>query len=257
MNIEFARSGPVATIRLNRPEKRNALTSEMLGSLSQLLDKIENSTDVRALILTAEGNDAFCAGTDIRELAELDQPTALRASRHGQAVCDQLEKLPLPVIAAINGIAAGGGFELALACHLRVAVNTAQFSLPEIKLGTIPAYGGTQRLLREIGRGRAIEMILTGENISAEQAKSTGLVNRVVDRENLIPHVELLAHQIASMATLAIRAGLKAVIEGSEKSLDDGLDLEARLFASLFSSEDVHEGTRAFLEKRQPQFKGA
>jgi enoyl-CoA hydratase len=257
MNVEFERSGPVATIRLNRPEKRNALTSEMLGSLSQLLKKTENSTDVRALILTAEGHDAFCAGTDIRELAELDQQTALRASRHGQAVCDQLEKLPVPVIAAINGIAAGGGFELALACHLRIAVNTAEFSLPEIKLGAIPAYGGTQRLLREIGRGRAIEMILTGETISAEHAMNAGLVNRVVDHENLIPHVESLANHIAGMAPLAIRAGLKAVIEGGEMSLEDGLDLEARLFASLFSSEDVHEGTRAFLEKRQPKFKGA
>jgi enoyl-CoA hydratase len=212
MHVEFATSGSVATIRLNRPEKQNALTSEMISSLSELLTNVERSRDLRALILTAEGNEAFCGGVDSRE--------------QSQVICQRLETLPIPVIAAINGIAAGGGCELALACHLRIAAKSAEF------------------------------VSLAGETISADQAKKSGLVNSVVDDERLMKAAAALAKQIASMAPLAIRAGLKAVNEGGEMSLEDGLDLEARLFASLFSTEDVKEGTRAFLEKRQPHFKG-
>jgi enoyl-CoA hydratase len=252
----FECSGPIATIRLNRPEKRNALSSEMLRALGEILERIERTSDLRSVILTGEGKQAFSSGTDIGELAQLNEHDARQVSERGQAICTKVEKLQVPVIAAINGVAAGGGFELALACPLRIAASNAQFSLPEIKLGAIPGYGGTQRLAREIGRGRGLQMILTGETISAVQAREAGFVNRVVEPESLIPHSLALAHEIASMAPLALRAALEAVIGGADMSLDDGLKLETKLFASLFSSQDVREGTRAFLEKRKAVFKG-
>ena len=246
---------PLATVRLNRPEKRNALSSEMLIQLGEALEKIASESDVRLLVLTGQG-EAFCAGTDVAALAQLDESDARRVAELGQAVCNQIEYLPVPAIAAINGVAAGGGCELALACHLRVAARSATFSLPEIKLGVIPAYGGTQRLGREIGRGRAMEMILTGKTISADEALQFGLVNRVVDREQLLAQTGTLAAEILALAPLAIRACLTAVTQGLEMPLAEGLNVEANLFASLFATNDVKEGTRAFLEKRKPLFTG-
>ena len=254
--ILFECSEPIATIRLSRPEKRNALSSEMLRELGEILERIERNSELRSVILTGEGDQAFSSGTDIGELAQLSEADARQVSEHGQAICTKIESLRIPVIAAINGVAAGGGFELALACHLRIAASNARFSLPEIKLGAIPGYGGTQRLAREIGRGRGLQMILTGETISAAEAREAGLINRVVELGNLIQHSLALAHEIASMAPLAVRAALEAVVAGADMSLDDGLRLESKLFASLFSSQDVREGTRAFLEKREPVFKG-
>ena len=248
-------NAPLATVRLNGPEKRNALSSEMLIKLAEALEKIASEPDVRLLVLTGEG-EAFSAGTDIAALAQLDESDARRVSELGQVVCNQIESFPVPVIAAINGVAAGGGCELALACHLRVAARNATFSLPEIKLGAIPAYGGTQRLAREIGRGRALEMILTGKTISADQAMQFGLVNRVVDREQLLAQTEFFSAEILALAPLAIRACLRAVMQGSEMTFTEGLNLEANLFASLFATNDIKEGTRAFLEKRKPVFRG-
>jgi enoyl-CoA hydratase/carnithine racemase len=177
-------------------------------------------------------------------------------AERGQQLCNQIEQSPVPVIAAINGIAAGGGCELALACHLRIATPLAKFSLPETKLGIIPGYGGTQRLTRELGRARALELVLTSGTINAENALRLGLVNRVVDASELLAAAEALAREITQLAPLAIRACLKAVVRGTELPLEEGLALEAKLFASLFATEDMREGTRAFLEKRKPVFKG-
>ena len=250
------RRDAIEFIHLNRPDKLNALSREMILALSEHFRKLANDPDLRAVILTGEGDRAFCAGTDIAELESLSEAEALEVSRRGQELCNLIEDCNVPVIAAINGIAAGGGCELALACHLRIASANAQFSLPEIKLGVIPGYGGTSRLAREIGRGRALDVMLTGRVLSADEALQFGLLNRVAAAGELMIQTEALARDIAKLAPLAIRACLEAVIRGAELPLADGLDLERKLFASLFATEDVREGTSAFLEKRTPVFKG-
>jgi len=249
------RRGSVAIVQLNRPEKFNSLTREMILALSDLFKEFTQA-DLRAVILTGTGDRAFCAGTDISELNELNETEALQVSQRGQALCDLIEKCQVPVIAAINGLAVGGGCELALACHIRIASTNARFSLPETKLGIIPGYGGTQRLPREIGQARALEAMLTGRDLSAAEALKLGLVNRVTDSTGLMKEAEQLAHDIAKLAPLAIRACLQAVTRGVELPLEAGLALEAELFASLFATDDVREGTNAFLEKRTPVFKG-
>jgi enoyl-CoA hydratase len=246
-----------AIVRLNRAEKFNALSREMILNLSEVFTNLKSQSDLRTIILTGAGDRSFCAGTDISELAELDKGVAREVSERGQALCNQIESYGVPVIAAVNGIAAGGGCELALACHLRIASANAQFSLPETKLGIIPGYGGTQRLAREIGHGRALEIMLTGRTVSAAEALQFGLINRIAAAGELLVAAESLARQIASLAPLAIRACLEAVIKGAELPLAEGLALEAKLFAGLFASDDVREGTRAFLEKRLPVFKGS
>ena len=243
-------------IRLNRPDKFNALSREMILALSDVFKTIESEPNLRAVILTGSGDKAFCAGTDITELTELDEERAPQISERGQNLCNQIETCPIPVIAAVNGIAAGGGCELALACHLRIASPSAQFSLPETKLGAIPAYGGTQRLARAIGEGRALEMMLTGRTVEAKEALQFGLINHIAPAGELLAQAQSLAQEISKLAPLAIRACLEAVIEGNELSLAEGLALEAKLFAGLFATADVREGTRAFLEKRSPVFKG-
>jgi enoyl-CoA hydratase len=254
--ILLERRDAIAIVRLNRPEKLNALSRAMLEGLSDAFRELERQSDLRAVILTGSGEIAFCAGTDISELLELDHDHARAASERGQAVCKQIENCPVPVIAAINGIAAGGGCELALACHLRIASTNAQFTLPETKLGLIPAYGGTQRLPREVGSGRALEMMLTGKALSAEQGYQLGLVNRVTAPSEIFIAAVSLANDISSLAPLAVRACLNAVMRGLELPLEKGMSLEAALFASLFATQDTREGTRAFLEKRPPVFKG-
>jgi enoyl-CoA hydratase len=251
------RRGSIEIIRLNRPAKLNALSREMILALSDVFINIESDAELRAIILTGAGDKAFCAGTDINELTQLKEVDARKVSERGQALCNQIENSAVPVIAAINGIAAGGGCELALACHIRIASNNARFSLPESKLGIIPGYGGTQRLAREIGNGRALEMMLTGKAVAAEEALQIGLVNRLTTSDDLLIEAESLANEIAQLAPLAIRACLKAMTLGSELPLAEGLALEAELFASLFATADMREGTRAFLEKRQPVFKGS
>jgi len=255
-SILFEQTGGVAVIRLNRPERLNSLSREMIRELSEKFLQLEGDDDLRAVILTAAGESAFCAGTDISELAKLSESNASKASGLGQKLCDQIEAFPVPVIAAVNGIAAGGGCELALACHLRIASSEATFSLPETKLGLIHVYGGTQRLRRALGEGRALETMLTGKSVTAAEALEIGLVNRLVNPADLLSEAKSLANEISQMAPLAIRACLKAVRLGIELSLEDGLALETELFASLFATEDVREGTSAFLEKRSPVFKG-
>jgi len=245
------RAGGVAILRLNRPEKLNALSAKMIRELSNKLKQLEGDEELRVVILTAEGDQAFCAGTETSELAALSEATTT-----GQKLCGQIEFFPVPVIAAINGLAAGGGCELALACHLRVASSGATFSLSETKLGLISAYGGTQRLPREVGEGRALEIMLTGKTVTAEEAFDIGLVNRLATSANLLTEAHTLANDIAHLAPLAIRACLQAVTRGLELPLEKGLALEAELFAALFATDDVREGTSAFLEKRSPKFKG-
>ena len=259
MNPPFVLSelnNAVAILRLNRPDKRNALSREMIEELSENFERLKEDEQLRAVILTAAGNIAFCSGTDISELAGLSEGEAIEVSVRGQKLCDQIEAFPVPVIAAVNGIAAGGGCELALACHLRIASSEATFNLPETKLGLVPAYGGTQRLAREAGPGRALEIMLTGKTITAAEALGIGLVNRVVDGADLLHEAKSIATEISRFAPLAIRACLKAVTLGLNLSFEDGLALETELFASLFATEDVQEGTSAFLEKRSPVFKG-
>jgi len=249
------RKSSFTIIRLNRPEKFNALSREMILALSETFASLATDDQLRAIILTGTGDKAFCAGTDIGELVQVEPDEARKVSERGQALCDQIENSPVPVIAAINGIAAGGGCELALACHIRVASNNASFSLPESKLGIIPGYGGTQRLAREIGNGPALEMMLTGRTVGAAQALQCGLINRLVTG-GLLAEAESLASEIAGLAPLAIRACLNAVTHGIDLTLTEGLALEAELFASLFATADMREGTRAFLEKRPPVFRG-
>jgi enoyl-CoA hydratase len=246
----------VVIVTLNRPEKLNALSRETIAALSEAFKSFEDDAALRVVILTGAGDRAFSAGTDLSELIHVNADQARTVAEHGQQLCSQIEQSQVPVIAAINGIVAGGGCELALACHLRIATPNARFSLPETKLGVIPGYGGTQRLARELGRARALELLLTSGAINAEDALRFGLINRVVAASELLPAAEALAWEIAQLAPLAIRACLKAVVRGTELKLEDGLALEAELFASLFATEDMREGTRAFLEKRKAIFKG-
>lgn len=248
--------GALLFVRLERPAKRNALTRAMLERLDELFAGVEARRDLRAVILSGAGKD-FCAGTDIAELEGMSEAGARRKAVRGQEVCERVELCGTPVIAAVRGAAAGGGCELALACHLRVASADAHFGLPEAALGVIPAYGGTQRLARVVGTGRALSAMLAGDEIGAEEAHRLGLVNRVVEPERLIEEAEVLAQSIIdNAAPLAARACLRAVTRGARLPLDEALRLEAELFARLFATADVREGTRAFLEKRRPEFKG-
>jgi enoyl-CoA hydratase len=248
--------GRLAYVHLNRPAKRNALTRAMLEQLTETFRMFDRRADLSAIVLTGTGEAAFSAGTDISELDGLDEAGALETARRGQGTCEAIELCPVPVIAAVNGVAAGGGCELALACHLRLAATHATFSLPELKLGMIPAYGGTQRLARAVGHGRALAAMLAGESLPADEALRLGVVNRVVAAERLPGEVETLAATLSRHSPLAVRACLAAVTRGARLPIQDGLALEAELFSNLFSTEDVREGTRAFLEKRAPIFKG-
>jgi enoyl-CoA hydratase len=247
------RQSTYAILRLNRPEKLNSLSSEMFDALNEHLTELRGDDELRVLIITGEGDRAFCAGTDISELKESEAPVI---SERGQSLSNRIENFPAPVIAAINGIAAGGGLELALACHLRIACTHATFNLPETKLGLIPGYGGTQRLTRELGVGPAVDMMLTGKTLTSEEALEGGLLNRVVPHSELPAETMLLVDQISKLSPLSIRACLNAVTRGLELPLKEGLELETELFVSLFETEDAHEGLTAFLEKRSPVFKG-
>ncbi len=254
--IQLERRGRIAIVTLNRPEKLNALSRETIAALSSAFETLVDDAELRAIIVTGAGDRAFCAGTDISELIGVPPAEARAVATRGQQLCDQIEHSSVPVIAAINGLAAGGGCELALACHLRIAAQSARFSLPETKLGIIPGYGGTQRLTRELGRARALELMITAGSINAAQALQLRLLNRIVPANELLAAAEKLAQEIAALAPLAIRAALQAVVRGSELPSEKGFELEAELFAGLFATEDMREGTQAFLQKRKPVFQG-
>lgn len=247
---------PLARVTIDRPAKLNALNLATLGELRQAFEYLRELAGLRAVILTGAGEKAFAAGADISEIGALDAVAARRFSQRGNDLFLALERFPVPVIAAINGFALGGGMELALACALRLASENAYLGQPEVKLGLIPGYGGTQRLARLIGPGPALEMILAGEPITAAEAHRLGLVNRAVPAAELLPAAEALAAKIAANAPLAVSFCLQAVREGMEMGLEQGLALESNLFALSCATADMREGTRAFLEKRAPVFQG-
>lgn len=251
----FESKNRIGYVTINRPEKLNALNAQAKAELRDVFERIKNDPDVDVVILTGAGEKAFVAGTDIKELTELNRETGRQFSEGGQAVFNLIENLGKPVIAAVNGYALGGGCELALACHIRIASENAKFGQPEVNLGIIPGYGGTQRLTRLIGKGRAAEMILTGEQIDATEAVRIGLVNRVVPHAELMKAAEELAQKILTKGQIAIRLALKAIAIVDEANLTDGQALEASLFALCCDTEDFKEGTKAFLEKRKPAFK--
>jgi len=245
----------VALVTLNRPDKLNALNAQTINDLDAVFDALKDNDDVYVIILTGSGEKAFVAGADISELNKLDMITAKEFSERGQSVFNKIENFDKPVIAAVNGFALGGGCELALACHIRLASETAKFGQPEVNLGIIPGYGGTQRLARLINTGRAIEYILTADMIEADDAYRIGLVNKIYPANELIESAMKMAGKIASKGQQAIRLALKAVKAVDEVSLKEGQNLEATLFALCCGTDDFKEGTSAFLEKRKPVFK--
>ena len=246
----------IAVITLNRPDKLNALNAHVIGELDAALTELDADASIRGLIVTGSGEKAFVAGADIAELVSLDTASARRQALAGQAVFDRIEGFPKPVIAAVNGFALGGGCELALACHIRIASENAKFGLPEVSLGIIPGYGGTQRLPRLVGKGVALDMILSGEMVPAADALRMGLVSRVFPLAELRAGADKLARTLLSRGPLAQRSALDAVHQGLEMPLEKGLQFEAALFGLLASSQDMQEGMTAFMEKRPSQFKG-
>ena len=245
----------IATITINRPDKLNALNHDTLSELNLVVEKIKTDESVHVVILTGAGEKAFVAGADIKELSELNSESGTEFSEFGQSIFSKIENLDKPVIAAVNGFALGGGCELALACHMRLASDKARFGQPEVGLGTIPGYGGTQRLARQINKGRALEYILTGDMINANEAYRIGLVNRVYVSDELIPKAEEMAQKIISYGRFAVSASIEAVNAVDQLSLSEGLKLEAELFGSCCDTEEFKEGTTAFLEKRKPNYK--
>lgn len=253
--LEIKRRDRIAFVAINRPDKLNALNAKAKSELKELFLDIQNDADVDVVILTGSGEKAFVAGTDIKELTELDEQKGRLFSEGGQAVFNLIENLSKPVIAAVNGYALGGGAELALACHMRIASENAKFGQPEVNLGIIPGFGGTQRLARLVGKGRAMEMILTGEQIDAQEALRIGLVNKVVSLPELMRSAESMAQKIVGKGQVAVRLALMAVNATQEISSASGQAFEAELFGRCCASEDFKEGAAAFLEKRKPAFK--
>jgi enoyl-CoA hydratase len=250
------REGAVAVATFNRPKVRNALNAEMFEALRQAMLAFRDDEQVRAIVVTGAGDKAFVAGADINELAVQTPDGARALARTGQRVFDLIEQLGKPVIAAINGYALGGGCELAMACTIRLASDTATIGQPEIALGLIPGYAGSQRLARLVGKGKAMELLLTGMPVSAAEAHRIGLVNRVVAASELMNEARTLAEQLAKNAPIATRYILDAVNRGLEMPLAEAEDYEATLFCLAAATDDMREGTRAFLEKRKPEFKG-
>jgi enoyl-CoA hydratase len=255
-NLLYERDGAVAVLTFNRPKVLNALNGATLRDLEAAIDALGGDDEVRAIVLTGSGEKAFVAGADINELAVLTPTEGKDHARRGQRVFDRIEQLGKPVIAAINGFALGGGCELAMACTVRIAADTARFGQPEINLGIIPGYAGSQRLPRLVGKGRALEILLTGDMVSAQRAYEIGLVNQVVPAAELMTAARAMAHSLASKAPIAVRYIIEAVNHGLEVPLAQGQVLETSLFGAIASTEDTKEGTRAFLEKRKAGWKG-
>ncbi len=255
-NLLLTHDGPVATLTVNRPKVLNALNRQTVEELGRAALALAADDSVRVVILTGAGEKAFVAGADIAELAVQTPVSARETALLGQRVLDAVEQMGKPVIAAINGYALGGGCELAMACTLRIAAETARLGQPEINLGLIPGYAGSQRLPRLVGRGRALELLLTGDQVSASEAHRIGLVNRVVPAAELMNEARALAATLATKAPIAVRYILDAVRHGLDTSMANGQTLEAMLFGLVASTEDMREGTRAFLDKRRVEFRG-
>jgi enoyl-CoA hydratase len=255
-NLLLDRDGSVAIITINRPAVLNALNSPTTDELRRAILQLKHDNGVRVVIITGAGEKAFVAGADINELAALKPAEGKEHAQRGQHVFDLIENMGKPVIAAINGFALGGGCELAMACTLRLASDTARLGQPEINLGIVPGYAGTQRLSRLVGKGIALDLLLTGRQITADEALRIGLVNRVVPAVDLMKETKALASDLASKAPVAMQFIIEAVNRGLEVSFDKGQFLEATLFGLVASTADMREGTRAFLEKRKAQFKG-
>ncbi len=250
----FSTHDRLAILTINRPDKLNSLNAQCKQELREVFTSLKTNTEVDVIILTGAGEKSFVAGTDIGELTSLNAETGKEFASGGQEVFDLIQHLGKPVIAAVNGFALGGGCELALACHIRIASENAKFGQPEVNLGIIPGYGGTQRLTRLIGPGRSAEMILTGNQIDAQEALRIGLVNKVVPQAELLPAAEAIAKTILTKGQLAIRMALKAINVSMETSLTEGLNVEASLFGECCTTSDFKEGTKAFMEKRKPVF---
>ncbi|MCP2596460.1 enoyl-CoA hydratase-related protein, partial [Candidatus Aminicenantes bacterium AC-335-G13] len=252
----FKQEEGIGFVTINRPDKLNALNIETIKELEELFTHLKENQEIKVVIITGAGEKAFVAGADIEELSKLNMVEGKEYSLRGQRVFSLIENLGKPVIAGVNGYALGGGTELTLACHIRIASEKAMFGQPEVKLGLIPGYGGTQRLARLVGKGKALELILTGDMITAQQALEIGLVNKVVPPEELLSACKDIAKKIINNSPIAVKYALEAVNNGLDKSLEEGLDIEAELFGMVCGTEDSKEGTKAFLEKRKPVFKG-
>lgn len=255
-NINVTWDGDLAIVTVDRQEKLNALNAEVFAELGAAFDSLRYDDKVRGVIVTGAGEKAFVAGADIGELAKMDAMDGVRTSRTGQGVFKAIERFPKPVLAAVGGYALGGGCELALACHVRVASENARFGLPEVGLGIIPGYGGTVRLARLVGVGRAVEMALTGEMIGAQDALAMGLVTHVVPREDLMEKAKEILRKVTKNGPLAVKMVLESIYRGLDTTLAEATAVESSIFGLLASTEDVKEGMTAFLEKRKPDFKG-
>ncbi len=252
-NILIEYDDDIAIVTINRPEKLNALNNAVLDELEFIFEELKDN-DAKVIIITGTGDKAFVAGADIKELKECNSESGKHFAQKGQNIFNKIEKMGKPVIAAINGYALGGGCELALACHIRIANSRVKLGQPEVNLGIIPGYGGTQRLARLINSGRATEYILCGDLINAEDAVDIGLINKITAPEDLMKESKCLAKKIASKSQVAIKAALNAILKTNNSTLEDGLNYEAELFAQCCGSDDFQEGTSAFLEKRPPKF---
>ena len=246
----------ICTLTINRPDQYNALNRDVLTELDSKLDSIIEKTDCRVIILTGMGDKAFIAGADIQAMQKMNANQAKEFSKMGQELTVRIEKSKIPIIAAVNGFALGGGCELAMACHIRYASENAVFGQPEVGLGLIAGWGGTQRLPRLVGKGKAMEILLSGQNFKSDKAYSMGLVNKVVPMDELIPSVKKLAHSIIKNAPIAVTATINAVNEGECTSLHEGLLKEQTEFSKQFDTKDTKEGLSAFVEKRSPEFLG-
>ncbi len=253
-NLLFEEVNNIAKVTINRPDKLNALNNETFIELNKLFDYIREAKTISVVVITGAGEKAFVAGADIKELSVLNKNSGVKFSLFGQSVFSKIEKLNKPVIAAVNGFALGGGCELALACHIRLASENARFGQPEVNLGIIPGYGGTQRLARQVGKGLAMEYILTGDMITAAEAFRIGLVNKIYSSEELLFKANEMAEKIISKGKLSITAALNSINAADSSSLEDGLKLEADEFGSCCETDEFKEGTSAFLEKRKPNF---
>ena len=253
-SVTLVADSGIATLTVNRPDKLNALNATTMAELGVAIDEVRSRTDVSGLIVTGAGR-AFVAGADISELAAETPVSARVLAAEGQRIFRRFETSPKPVIAAVNGFALGGGCELALACHIRIASEQAKFGQPEVKLGICPGYGGTQRLARLVGRGRALQLLLTGDTIDAAEAYRIGLVNQVVAADALVQSATEMLRRILANGPLAVAACIEAVDQGLDMSLDGGLALEATHFGLLAATSDMREGTKAFLEKRPAEFR--